>query len=333
MAMTFQFAQMSYLLIAAVFSIACVFYRAWLYKPTLYRYSLTNFIIQNNLQSSQLSTYFFFWTRLLALALMVILIGKPQYVDTKSKVTLDGIDIILALDVSGSMALFDDLQDRRTRLQVAKQEALNFIQKRTNDAIGLVIFGRYALARCPLTADKDILKSIIQDLEIGQPSSDMQQMTMLSQGLVTAMRRLQNSKAKSKIVVLLTDGAPSPGDLSPEDALSIAKELGVKVYTVGIGSDRGGYVQDSVFGIQQVNTSLNPALLKHIAKSTGGMAFEAKNPKDLARIYDTIDKLEKHQTEVEVYHNYYDYFMPILWAVVLLLLLELAVATFVWFIL
>lgn len=333
MAMTFQFPQMSYLLIAALFSIACILYRVWFYRPTVYRYSMTNFIIQNNLQSTQLSSHFFFLTRLIALILMVILVGKPQYVDTKSKVTLDGIDIVLALDVSGSMALFDDLQDRRTRLAVAKQEALNFIEKRTNDAIGLVIFGRYALARCPLTADKGILKSIIQELEIGQPSSDMQQMTMLSQGLVTAMRRLQHSKAKSKIVVLLTDGAPSPGDLAPQDALAVAKELGVKVYTIAVGSDRGGYVQDSVFGIQQVHTSINLPLLQHIAKTTGGMSFEAKNPKDLARIYDTIDTLEKHQTEVEVYHNYYDYFMPILWAVVLLLLLELSVATFVWFIL
>lgn len=332
MAMVFQFAHINYMLIATTFLISCIVYRLWFYRPTVYKYSLTNFVIQNKITSSLISTQFFFWIRVIACAIMVILIGKPQFVDLKSKVTIDGIDIVLALDVSGSMALFDDLQDRRTRLQVAKQEALNFVEKRINDAIGLVIFGRYALARCPLTTDKGILKTIIQELEIGQPSSDMQQMTMLSQGLVTAMRRLQNSKAKSKIVVLLTDGAPSPGDLSAQDALSIAKELGIKVYTIGIGNERGGFIQDAIFGVQQVDTPLNKALLKNIAQETKGQFFEAKNPKDLAHIYDTIDKLEKHQSEVEIYHNYYDYFMPLLWVVIILLLLELSVATFVWFI-
>jgi len=332
MAMVFQFAQINYMLIAIVFAVSCIVYRLWLYRPTVYRYPLTDFIVQGRLQSSLVSTQFFFWIRVIAFILMIILIGKPQFVDSKSKITMDGIDIVLALDVSGSMALFDDLADRRTRLAVAKQEALKFIEKRTNDAIGLVIFGRYALARCPLTVDKGILKSIIQDLEIGQPSSDMQQMTMLSQGLVTAMRRLQGSKAKSKIVVLLTDGAPSPGDLAPQDALNIAKELGIKVYTVGIGNDKGGFINDAVFGVQRVDTPLNKSLLRTIAESTNGKFFEAKNPQDLAHIYETIDRLEKHSSEVEIYHNYYDYFMPLLWLVMGLLLVELFMATFVWFI-
>jgi len=332
MAMVFHFAQLTYLIIAAVCLIGFMVYRLRFYVPTVYRYPLTDFIASKNLQSSLLCTQFFFWVRLFALFLMVILIGKPQFVDSKSKITIDGIDIVLALDVSGSMALFDDVQDRRTRLQVAKQEALKFIEKRTNDAIGLVIFGRYALARCPLTMDKGILKSIVGDLEIGQPSNDMQMMTMLSQGLVTACRRLQNSKAKSKIVVLLTDGAPSPGDLPPQDALNIAKELGIKIYTIGVGGEHGGLAQDPIFGIQRVNTPLNKSLLQQLATETGGKFFEAKNPKDLAVIYDTIDRLEKRKTETEMYHQYYDYFMPILWTVVCLLIAELFMATWIWFI-
>ncbi len=222
---------------------------------------------------------------------MAILIGKPQFVDLKSKTTVEGIDIILALDVSGSMDCFDDQSDRRSRLEVAKKEALDFIDKRPNDAIGLVIFGRYAIARCPLTLDKNILKTIISTLEIGQPSQDMAQATMLSQGLVTSLRRLQDSKSKSKIVVLLTDGEPSPGDLEPQDALRIAKDIGVKIYTIGIGNDEGGFSSDPVFGTYRVRAPLNKTLLKKIAKETKGQFFEAKKPQDLKTIYDTIDKL------------------------------------------
>ena len=158
-------------------------------------------------------------------------------------------------------------------------------------------------------------------------------MTMLSQGIVTAVRRLQASKAKSKIIVLLTDGAPSLGDLSSDDAINIAKEIGVKIYTVGIGDDLGGFAQDSVFGIQRHQTPLNKKLLKKIAQDTGGQFFEAKNPKDLAYIYDKIDKLEKNEIQADIYHNYQDYFMPILWVIVILALLDLFISTFVWFIL
>lgn len=263
---------------------------------------------------------------------MVLLVGKPQFVDSKSKVTVDGIDIMLALDVSGSMRCFDDLRDQRTRLEVAKKEALSFIDKRQNDAIGLVIFGRYAIVRCPLTLDKLILKEIVDDLEIGQPSVDMQQETKLSQGLITAIRRLQKSKSRSKIVVLLTDGSPSPGDLNSEDAIKIAQELGIKVYTIGIGSDKGVYINDPTWGIRQVDTPINKKLLQAIAKQTGGTFFEAKKPEDLKKIYGQIDQLEKQSYETQVYQKYSDYFMPIVWLVIGLLLFELFMATFVWFV-
>ncbi len=263
---------------------------------------------------------------------MAILIGKPQFVDLKSKITVEGIDIILALDVSGSMSCFDDQNDRRSRLTVAKKEALDFIDKRQNDAIGLVIFGRYAIARCPLTLDKNILKEIITQLDIGQPSQDMAQATMLSQALVTSVRRLQASKSKSKIIILLTDGEPSPGDLDPKDAIQIAKEIGVKIYTIGIGGDEGGFNSDPVFGLYRVRAPLNKSLLKKIAQETKGQSFEAKKPKDLQTIYDTIDQLEKKSYETEIYNKYHDYFMPILWWVIMLTCFELFMATWIWFI-
>ena len=315
----------------AIFAFAVVV-RLWWHQPTTYVYPLLHVIKQRGLQASSICTKFFFWIRFASLALMVLLLGKPQWVDSKSKMNVEGIDIILALDMSGSMCLMDDLSDTRSRLEVAKQEALNFVDQRKNDAIGLVLFGRYAIARCPLTLDKSIVKEIISDLEIGQPSQDMQQATMLSQGLATAVRRLQSSKSKSKIILLLTDGAPSPGDLNPADAIQVAKDLGVKVYTIGIGGEQGGFINDSIFGLQQSSTPLNKSLLEKIAQETGGQFFEAKKPKDLKQIYQTIDKLEKQSYETAVYQKFHDYFIPIVWLIMALIFSELLMATWVWFI-
>lgn len=326
-----HFAHIWYLLSALVLFVFFVTYRLWWYQPTVYRYSLTSFIAAKKLQSSLISSQFFFFARTIALALMVILIGQPQLIDRKSKISLNGIDIILAMDVSGSMGLFDDLSDKRSRIEVAKQEALTFIDKRVNDAIGVVIFGRYALARCPITADKKILHTIISDLALGQPTQDMQEGTVLFKGLLTACSRLKNSKAKSKIIVLLTDGAPTPGDSAYQDALKIAKDLGVKIYTIGIGSDQGGYV-NTPFGVQRYAAFMNKELLQMVAQQTGGTFFEAKNPKDLAKIYNTIDTLEKRSIENDMYQSYQDWFLPLLWVVISLLLFELMVATWFWFI-
>lgn len=333
MLIPFHFAHLWHLIIFLIIFIGFIFYRLSWYVPTVYRYSLVDFIAKKNLAASFFPVQFFFWIRVAVLALMVLLIGKPQLVDTQSKIQVEGIDIVLDLDVSGSMELFDDLQDRRTRIVVAKQEALNFVDKRVNDSIGLVIFGRYAFASCPITLDKAVLKSVIQDVAIGKPSHDMHAATMLSQGLVTSALRLQNSQSKSKVIVLLTDGAPSPGDIPVEDAISIAKEIGIKVYTIGVGSDQGGYAVDFTGRVVRYDTPVNKPLLKKIAKETGGQFFEAKNPKDLAHIYDKIDKLEKSHIQADIYHNYKDYFLPILWTIIILFLMELFVATWIWFIL
>ena len=332
MAMFFQFAQPWWLFYGAGIAALAVALRLFWYQPTLYVYPLLQFIKDRKLQASSIPITFFFWIRIAILAVLIFLLGKPQYVDSKSKINVQGIDIVLALDMSGSMCCMDDLDDRRSRLQVAKQEALNFIEQRTNDAIGVVLFGRYALVRCPLTLDKTVLKEIISDLELGKPSEDMQKDTMLSQGLITAVRRLQNSKAKSKIVVLLTDGAPSPGDLNPKDAIQVAKDLGVKVYTIGIGGSQGGFVQDPIFGLQQTASPLNKQLLEHIARETGGQFFEAQKPKDLKRIYQIIDTLEKQSYQTELYAKYHDYFMPFCWIVLGLIACELLMATWIWFI-
>ena len=236
---------------------------------------------------------------------------------------------MMVLDVSGSMQMFDDPHHKKQRIAIAKEEAIKFVNKRPDDPIGLVLFGQEAVSRCPLTLDKNMLTELIKDTELGIISADG---TVLSKGLITAITRLRKSKAASKIIILLTDGEPSPGDLKPEDALYLAKKFGIKIYTIGIGGDYGGLIEDQLFGgIRQVGAPLNTKLLKVLAKETGGKFFLAKNQKDLSTIYDTINQLETTEYETDVYHNYHDIFMPFLWIIVGLLLLELILATFVWF--
>lgn len=264
-----------------------------------------------------------------ALALLMFLMARPQIVDADSTVHVEGIDIILALDFSNSMQLFDDLNDRRSRIDVAKTEAISFLEKRDNDQIGIVIFGQDAVTRCPLTLDKLLLKKIISELQLGVINPDG---TVIAKGIVTALNRLKNSHAKTKIIILLTDGDPTPElDIPMSEALSVAKQLGVKIYTIGIGGEHGGLLQDPIFGVRAVGFRMNKELLDVIARETGGMAFEAKKPEDLARIYSTIDQLEKSEYETTMYTNYYDIFVPFLSVATLLLVAELIMSTFVWF--
>lgn len=317
----------------AIVIICCTVVIKYFWKnQSSYIYPLTSFLKQKNVQASSFYERFFFVMRLCSLFLMALLLARPQFVDSKSKITVEGVDIVLTLDVSESMKCFDDVHDRRSRWEVAKTEALRFIDKRENDAVGLVIFGKYAIARCPLTHDKRVLKTIVEELEIGMPSYDMAHGTMLAQSIVTSARRLQKSKAKSKVIVLLTDGTPTPGDLPMQDAIGIAQKMNVKIYTIGIGGDQGGYIHDPVFGIHSVSIPLNKQLLQDIATQTGGKFFEAKKPKDLKTIYEKIDQLEKVSYETEVFNKYHDYFLPFLWLVIILLMCELYMATFSWFI-
>jgi Ca-activated chloride channel family protein len=267
--------------------------------------------------------------RFLSLLSLLFLIGKPQLVDQKSKVTVEGIDIVMVVDVSNSMVLFDDLHDQRSRIDTAKKEAISFINKRDNDAIGLVVFGSFAITRCPLTQDKQMITSMIDQLSIDHHDL-ISQGTMISQALVAGARRLQKSSAKSKVLILLTDGETSSQDIPADTALQILQKFGIKVYTIGIGGDYGGLMRDPMFGVRQVGSKLQTDLLKHIAEKTGGKFFEAKKPKDMEIIYKEIDALEKSSYQTDIYSRYFDYFIPIVWFIIILLLIELLAITFLW---
>jgi Ca-activated chloride channel homolog len=330
--MTFHFAYIYFFMFGLLGLGAGLLVRIFWSRQVVYRYSLVHLFVKHKMAASFFQKYIFSFLRLISLILMVILMGKPQFVDQKSKAYVEGIDIVLALDVSGSMKFFDDPKDRRSRWEVVQKEALRFVKKRENDAVGLVIFGQYAITRCPITTDKKVLQEIIGDLYIGSTSQNMPDGTMLFQGLVAAVRRLQSSEANSKIIVLLTDGAPSQGDISYEDAMSIAKQIGVKIYTIGVGGDHGGLYADPIFGIRSTGgKGMDRKLLTSIAQETGGEFFEARNPEEVKRVYEKIDELETTKHEIDIYKKYYDYFLPFLWALFYLLLLELLLRAFVWF--
>ncbi len=301
-------------------------YIRWKWRSgSRYRYAMTQTLKERGATTRHPYRTILAALRLATLLLLVVLIAKPQWVDFRSKVTVEGIDIIVVLDVSGSMDAPHDEHDERSRLKIAKEEAIRFVEKRHNDAIGLVLFGKDALSRCPLTADKQTLKEIIDATHIGLLNPEG---TVLARGIITGANRLRHSHAKSKIMIVLTDGEPSEDDVAPEIAIDVAKELGIKIYTVGIGEE---LVRPDIFGRLHRIGRVNTVLLQKIARETGGNYFEAKRANDMREIYNTIDALEKTKIETPIFTHYQDWFMPLLWIACILMLIEIIASSLVWF--
>lgn len=269
--------------------------------------------------------------RALLLSSFIFLAARPQLVDNSSRIVVDGVDIVMALDVSRSMELVDDPRDLRTRIEISKQEAVKFIDRRTNDALGIVVFGADALSLCPLTFDKKLLKETVNDLLIGKVVSD--EGTFLGAGLATSVNRLRASKAKSKVVILLTDGCPTQGDFFDIDqAIELAKLFNIKVYAIGTGSSNEAYVKHPSGGLLPVGNHHSPDmnLLKKIAERTGGMSFEARKSSELEKIYKTIDELEKTKKETLLFSRKEEVFLPFAIAAVLFFVLEFMLRFFWW---
>lgn len=322
-----RFAQLPFLYVLIPLILVIIFFRYYWHKPTVYTYSLGTTMQKHGVASYHPYKKIFFWLRAFVLLILALLIAKPQLVDSRSKVTIEGIDIVLVLDVSGSMQFQDYADDDRSRVDVAKQEAVRFIEKRSNDAIGLVIFGKDAVSRCPLTFDKHMLRSVVHELKIGTIDPDG---TMLITAMVTAANRLKHSHAKSKVMIVLTDGEPSDGDMDPKVAVEVAKRLGIKMYTVGIGSEDDEVFMHPLFGLV-AKPKVNKTLLMHIARETGGQFFMARNAQDMRRIYDTIDTLEKTEHAVPIFSKFYDIFMPFVGMLMGIMVLEVVLSTFIWF--
>lgn len=241
-----------------------------------------------------------------ALCFMILALARPQWGVRQLNVQTEGINIILALDLSGSMAALDFKQKGRivNRLQAVKSVIRDFIAKRNGDRIGMVVFGTHAYTQLPLTRDYNSILTILERLKIGSAGKS----TAIGDAIGISLKRLKDIKSKSNVIILLTDGRSNSGELSPEAAARIAEKNRIKIYTVGVGS-RGKVpflVHDPVFGdryvYQQVNIDENT--LKDISEKTGGLYFKAENIKGLQKIYSTIDHLEKTKAKIKTYDNF-----------------------------
>jgi Ca-activated chloride channel homolog len=306
--------------------LAALFYRLKFYKYPVYSYSLGDFLHSHGLAKSSGYKKILSFLRALVLICLIFLIARPQWVDSSSKVNVEGVDIVLTIDVSGSMDSLYAENGNRSRIQVAKEEAIRFIEKRPDDPIGVVIFAKDALSRCPLTLDKNILKDVIA--ELGTNYIDPRG-TSLGTGLATAVNRLRKSHAKSKIVILLTDGEPTPEKIDPNMAIDLAKQYGIKVYTIGIGAE-GVNTRNPFLQIMASNFKVDFTLLKKIAEQTGGRFFRTNNPAEMRQIYNTIDSLEKTEYQTDIFHRYYEAFLTFVWGLILLFALELFLRIYFW---
>ena len=259
--------------------------------------------------------------RALALSLFIISLARPQAVTRERDYETKGVDIIISLDISGSM-LAEDFKPEN-RMAVAKEEARKFIRGRENDRIGLVVFARDAYTQCPLTLDYDILTHLLSEIQIGM----VQDGTAIGMGLATAVNRLRESDAKSKVIILITDGENNAGKIDPVTAAELAQTFGIKVYTIGVG--KGGLVpfpiNDPLFGKRyvQAKVDVDEFTLKRIADITGGVFFRARDTESLSEIYSKINELEKTEVKVHEYRSFEELFPLFLVPALLLLLLEM----------
>ncbi|MEO6548388.1 MAG: VWA domain-containing protein [Ferruginibacter sp.] len=260
-----------------------------------------------------------FICRLLAIAFVIVALARPQTKNEEQQVEGEGVDIVLCIDVSGSMTAQDFIPNR---MEAAKAVAESFVEKRLTDRIGIVIFSGESFTQCPLTTDKSVLKSAIENIRNGL----LEDGTAIGDGLSTGIDRLRSSKSKSKVVILLTDGENNGGLIGPDNAKEIAKAFGVRVYTIGVGTE--GYAPfpiktDLGVIIQQQKVTIDEKLLKAIAGETGGKYFRAKDNAGLENIYTEIDNLEKSKVEISSVTRYTEKFFPYVMIALGLLLFEL----------
>ena len=262
--------------------------------------------------------------RLAVFVLVVIILARPQTQNSWKNRTMEGIDIMLAMDVSTSM-LAEDLKPNR--IEAAKKVAAEFIAGRPDDNIGLSIFAGEAFTQCPMTTDHSSLLSLLQNVRTDIAARGLiEDGTAIGMGLANAVSRLKESKAKSKVVILLTDGSNNRGDLSPMTAAEIAKSFGIRVYTIGVGTNKMAPYPVSVGGtVQYMNipVEIDTKTLSEIAAATDGDFYRATNNSELKKIYKEIDKLEKSKLTVKKFSKRYEAYQPYAMVAIALLFLEM----------
>lgn len=258
--------------------------------------------------------------RLLCIACLIVALARPQSKNDQELVSGEGIDIMLCMDVSGSMLAQDFTPNR---LEAMKQVAVNFVDKRPTDRIGLVIFAGESFTSVPITMDRNTLKTQILNAQTGYLADG----TAIGDGLATSVDRLKNSKAKSRVIILLTDGENQGGLLDPTAAKEIAKSIGIKVYTIGMATE--GFAaapmqsEDGEVTMRRQKVNINESMLREIAAETGGLYFRARDNSSLEQIYSEIDKLEKSTVEITTLKRFAEKFFPFALAAGIFLLFEL----------
>src|SRR6185312_3897956 len=262
-----------------------------------------------------------FGFRMLVVALLITIIARPQSTTSWKNITSEGIDIVIALDISSSMKSQDFTPDR---LEAAKKVAFSFIDSRPADKIGLVIFSGQAFTQCPLTTDHAVIKNLFAQVQTGMVMDG----TAIGDGLATAVNRMKDDKTKSKVIILLTDGVNNMGSIAPETAAEIAKLFNIRVYTIGVGT-KGKALSpvsrrpDGTYEMAWMDVEIDEALLQKIASETGGQYFRATDNESMSKIYKEIDKMEKSRIEERDYTYRSEQFMPFAIAAALILALEL----------
>ena len=260
--------------------------------------------------------------RVLAVALLIVALARPQNFSSGENIYTEGIDIAMVLDISGSM-LAEDLKPNR--IEAAKNVIKDFIKGRTSDRIGLVIFARDSFTQCPLTIDYSVLLNLLSQVKSGM----IEDGTAIGNAIANGVNRLKDSKSKSKIIILLTDGVNNSGEVDPVFAAQIAKTFGIRIYTIGVGTKgEAPYPVQTPFGTryQMIPVEIDESVLKQISDITGGEYFRATDNKTLKAIYDKIDKLEKSKVEITSYRNAKELFYPWLGAGLFLLVLEVGLS-------
>jgi Ca-activated chloride channel family protein len=258
-----------------------------------------------------------FAARTVAVALLIIVLARPQDTDRFQDISTEGIDIVLALDISGSMLARDFRPDR---LEASKNLSNEFISGRPYDRIGLVVFSGESFTQCPITTDHAVLINLLREIQSGM----IEDGTAIGMGLATAVNRIKDSEAKSKVIILLTDGVNNRGDIAPATAAGIAKTFGIRVYTIGVGTQGvAPYPVKTPFGIQyqDMQVEIDEVILREIARNTGGKYFRATDNDKLLQVYNEIDKLEKSKIDVRQFSRKEEkYLIPSLVAFALLIL-------------
>lgn len=262
-----------------------------------------------------------FLLRTIALVMIIIAIARPRSSTKMDKIDTEGIDIVLAMDVSTSMLARDFTPDR---ISAAKDIAIEFISQRPSDRMGIVVFAGESYTQCPLTTDRATLINLMKEIETGL----IEDGTAIGNGLATAVARMQNSDAKSRVVILLTDGVNNSGEITPQTAADIAKTYGIRVYTIGVGANgTAPYPVMTPWGVQMQNVEveIDENLLKNIAETTGGRYFRATDNTKLSEIYSEINKMEKARTTIDSFPIYKELFTGFALITLACLLLEVLI--------